>query len=73
MRNPLNSINSQIIQMKHLNLKIKELVEDGQIITVDQLKEKIKLITTEQDWSLNILTSTERILTFQVADILDLS
>ncbi len=47
MRNPLNSINSQIIQMKHLNLKIKELVEDGQIITVDQLKEKIKLITTE--------------------------
>ncbi len=47
MRNPLNSINSQIIKMKKLNLKIKELIEDGQIITVDHLKEKIKLITTE--------------------------
>jgi hypothetical protein len=35
--------------MKDLNLKIKELIEDGQIITVDQLKEKIKLIITEQD------------------------
>ena len=43
----MNSINSQIIQMKDLNLKIKELIEDGQIITVDNLKEKIKLIITE--------------------------
>lgn len=31
------------------------------------------LITVEQDQSLCVLISTERILTFQVADILDLS
>jgi len=31
------------------------------------------LITVEQDQSLSVLISTERILTFQVADILDLS
>ena len=49
------------------------MIEDNKIKTVEHFKDKLRNIIEEQEQSLSVLISTERILTFQVADILDLS
>jgi hypothetical protein len=47
-----------------LNSKIKELQENIEIHSKEVIFEKIRLITIQQDFSLKILKSSERILNF---------
>jgi hypothetical protein len=56
-----------------LNQKTKEVLELLKSESKEAIKGKLEFIIIQQDFSLKILKSSERILNFQVADILDLS
>ena len=56
-----------------LNQKTKEVLDLLKSASKEAIKAKLEFIVIQQDFSLKILKSSERILNFQVADILDLS
>jgi signal transduction histidine kinase len=47
MRNPINSIKSQCLQLKMLINKIKELLSNTKITSVKKLKKKLRKIIIE--------------------------
>jgi hypothetical protein len=56
-----------------LNEKTKEVLELLKSESREAIEGKLEFVIIQQDFSLKILKSSERILNFQVADILDLS
>ena len=46
MRNPINSMQSQLILQRLLNEKINDLIQNRNISSIDEFKEKLKSILT---------------------------
>lgn len=74
MRNPLNSIQSQLIKQTQINEKMKEFIET--LLNKKEhkkLRRKLTKLHNEQMDSININMSSSKILNFLVNDILDFS
>ena len=74
MRNPLNSIHSQLIKQTQVNEKMKEIIETYlKDKEHRKLKKKLNKIHREFVECTNINMSSSKILNFLVNDILDFS
>jgi len=71
MRNPINSIKSQVLLQKILNQKINELINDKKILKIKTLKKRLRKILFQYCESVKIQSSSENMLNFLVSDILD--
>ena len=71
MRNPINSINSQLILQENLNSLLSELLINSSHLTFKKFKKKVKNILVKKYFSIGIMKSSEKILNFLVKDILD--
>ena len=73
MRNPINSINSQIIQQQFLNQLLQDLINDHALCSLRDFKIKVNIILQQKIFSISIMKSGETNLNFLVSDILDYS
>ena len=71
MRNPINSINSQLILQENLNSKLSELLINSSNFSFKKFKRKIRKILAKKFFSIGIMKSSEKILNFLVKDILE--
>lgn len=74
MRNPLNSIHSQLIKQTQINEKLKEFIETHlNKKEHKKLRKKLNKLHIEQHDSINVNLASSKILNFLVNDILDFS
>ena len=70
MRNPLNSIYSQNILQKQLNDKMKDIMH-SKTITKQAIKKELSIIYKQYSESVDIQSTSTRLLNFLVNDMLD--
>jgi signal transduction histidine kinase len=73
MRNPLNSIHSQNLNIKDLIKTLKHLFESGNLKTFKDAKYKVLIFVAEIEESLEVQLSSTKMLTFGVNDMLSLA
>mmetsp|Transcript_26237 Transcript_26237/g.40035 ORF Transcript_26237/g.40035 Transcript_26237/m.40035 type:complete len:171 (+) Transcript_26237:992-1504(+) len=75
MRTPINSINSQNVQLKYLIGRLEEVLVPGAIEKADPalFKEKLKRIMSELKHCWEVMSRSTKFLIFVVNDMLDLS
>ena len=74
MRNPLNSIYSQNVNNKQINEKMMKFIAiEMDHLPIEEIKSRLKSFSEEYLESAKIQTSSTKLLTYLVNDILDLS
>lgn len=71
MRNPINSIHVQVLEMDNLNRQLEELILTMHTRKVSKTKKKLENVISKYKHSLEIQMSSEKILGSLVNDILD--
>ena len=71
MRNPTNSIISQVQEQKRLNSKFRAILENMSVNTFKQSKKQIEKNLLRQEDSTSMQVSASKILNFLINDMLD--
>ena len=71
MRNPINSLHCQNINVEGLIKNLSSVLDSNDIHTYKALKKELKYFLKELGFSIKIQNSSTKILKFLVSDILD--